>query len=270
MRLTMGVDSHSRMLAFLTIVSIPLGLAFGSFATVLGSRGLGDDSFISPGSRCDTCNTQLRKRDNIPMLSWLLLRGRCRSCRASIPVSVPITEIATGLLFAVVTWTLGLTWTLPAFLVFVVASAALTLTDLAAKRLPNRIVFPADVIGAALLVAGSVLDGEPGRLIDAGIGAIAYSGLLLIIHLVVPRGLGFGDVKLAVLLGMFLGYLGIGHVALGFFLVYLFGGAISVVLVVTKIRSMKDAIPFGPYMMAAALVTILYGESILDVYLGRI
>jgi leader peptidase (prepilin peptidase)/N-methyltransferase len=257
------------MLTALTLISIPLGLAFGSFATVLATRGLGDGSFVSPGSQCDVCATPLRPRDNIPVVSWLLLRGRCHNCAAPIPISYPITEIATAGTFALVTWTLGLTWTLPAFLALVTASAALTLTDVAAKRLPNRIVFPADAIGAVLLTVGALLDGDPGKLVGAAIGAVGYSGLLLIIHLIAPRGLGFGDVKLAVLLGMFLGYLSLWHVALGFFLAYLFGGLISIFLVVTRVRSMKDAIPFGPYMMVAAMVVVLWGEGILDAYLGR-
>lgn len=258
------------MLTLLTLLSIPLGLVFGSFATVLAVRGLGDESFVSPPSHCDRCGTRLRVVDNIPVVSWLMLRGRCRTCETPIPVSYPIAELATGVLFAIVTWSIGASWTLPAYLVLVTASVALTMTDVAVKRLPNRIVFLADAVGAVLLVAGALLDGEPGRLVGAAIGAMAYSGILLLIHLVVPHGLGFGDVKLAVLLGMFLGYLGLWEVALGFFLAYLFGGVLSVVLVVTKIRSMKDAIPFGPYMMAAALVVVVFGEPILDAYLGRI
>ena len=150
-----------------------------------------------------------------------------------------------------------------------VVTGDVTLTDVAAKRLPNRIVFPADAIGAVLLTVGALLDGDPGKLVGAAIGAVGYSGLLLIIHLIAPRGLGFGDVKLAVLLGMFLGYLSLWHVALGFFLAYLFGGLISIFLVVTRVRSMKDAIPFGPYMMVAAMVVVLWGDGILDAYLGR-
>lgn len=257
------------MHTLLIIISIPLGLAFGSFATVLATRGLGDDSFIHPGSRCDTCHAPLRKRDNIPLLSWLLLRGRCHNCAAPIPVSYPVTEVVTALLFALTTASLGLTWTLPGYYVLITASAALTLTDLAEKRLPNRIVFLADAAGAALLLAGALLDGDAAKLLGAGAGAVAYSGIMLVIHLIAPRGLGYGDVKLAVLLGMFLGYLSLWHVGLGFFLAYLFGGVISVLLVVTRIRSMKDAIPFGPYMMVAAIVAVLYGDGILDVYLGR-
>jgi leader peptidase (prepilin peptidase)/N-methyltransferase len=258
------------MSTILTLISIPLGLAFGSFATVLASRGLGDESFVSPGSRCDTCATPIARRDNIPVVSWLVLRGRCRHCGATIPASYPVTEIATALLFAAVTWTLGATWTLPAYLVLVTACVGLTLTDLAAKRLPNRIVFPADAIGGVLLTIGALLDGDPGKLLGAAIGALGYSGVMLIVHLVAPAGLGFGDVKLAVLLGMFLGYQSLWHVAAGFFFAYLAGGVISIVLVVTRLRTMKDAIPFGPYMMAAALLMVVAGEGILDAYLGRL
>lgn len=258
------------MSTILTLISIPLGLAFGSFATVLASRGLGDESFVSPGSRCDTCQTRIARRDNIPVVSWIVLRGRCRHCDAQIPVSTPVAEISTAILFAIVTWVLGATWTLPAYLVFVTACVALTLTDLAAKRLPNRIVFPADAIGAVLLVAGALLDGDADNLVGAAVGALGYSGVMLVVHLIAPAGLGFGDVKLAVLLGMFLGYQSLWHVAAGFFFAYLAGGIISIVLVVTKLRTMKDAIPFGPYMMAAALLMVIAGDGILDAYLGRV
>lgn len=258
------------MTTILTIISVPLGLAFGSFATVLATRGLGEASFVSPGSRCDSCGTPLARRDNIPLISWIVLRGRCRHCDATIPVSYPITELATAILFAMVTWSVGATWTLPAYLVFVTACVALTLTDLEAKRLPNRIVFPADALGGVLLVLGALLDGDAGNLVGAAIGALGYSGVMLIVHLIAPRGLGFGDVKLAVLLGMFLGYESLWHVAAGFFFAYLAGGVISIVLVVTKLRTMKDAIPFGPYMMAAAMLMVVAGDGIVDAYLGRI
>jgi prepilin signal peptidase PulO-like enzyme (type II secretory pathway) len=159
-------------------------------------------------------------------------------------------------------------WQLPAYLVFVWAMILLTVTDLDTKLIPNRILGPATIVGTVLLVLGYIADASSGSLAEAFIGGAAYFVVMLILALIVRGGLGFGDVKLAFLIGVFTGYLSLGHVLVSGIGSFLIGGLVAVLLLVTRRSSRKDAIPFGPFMTAAAVGTIFFGQDVINWYLG--
>ncbi len=256
------------MESLLFAIAVVVGLVSGSFLNVVAYRVPQGMSVVRPPSACPNCSAPIRNRDNVPVFGWLALRGRCRDCGEPISVRYPIVEAVTGVLFGLTALVIGAEWVLPAYLWFVGVTVTLTLTDLDHKRIPNAILYPGTAVGALLLVPGALIDGNAPQLISAFGGAIAYFTVLLLIALVARGGFGFGDVKLAFLLGLFLGYLGWGRVFVGFFLAFLLGGLVSAVLLVAKIKGRKDAIPFGPYLIAGAYLGIVVGGPIVDWYLG--
>jgi leader peptidase (prepilin peptidase)/N-methyltransferase len=257
------------MTASAAILGALLGLSFGSFVNVIAFRVPQHLSIIRPASRCPHCEVAIGSRDLIPVLSWIVLRGRCRNCGARISVRYPIVEALTGLLFVAAALVLGAVWVLPAYWAFIVVTMALSLIDIDHKLIPNRVLFPGMAVAGALLVIGAVVDGHPDWLIRAVAGGTGYFAGLLVLALIAPRGgLGMGDVKLALLLGLFLGYQGWEQVVLGAFIAILLGGVVSVVLLATRRKGRRDTIPFGPYLVAGAYLTVAWGRQILDWYLG--
>src|SRR4051812_9438472 len=238
----------------------------GSFLNVVIHRVPAGESVVRPRSRCPGCGTQLAERDNIPVISWLVLRGRCRTCQMRISPRYPLVELLTGVVFGLVGLHFGADWALPAFLVFAGSLIALSAIDLEHYRLPNRILLATTYMGLPLLFAAAGLEHEWHAARDAVVGGIVGLALLLAVHLVSPRGMGMGDVKLAGVLGLFLGYLSIGHVFVGLFLGFVLGAVLGVLLIATGVRSRKDHIPFGPFLAAGALLCVFIGQSILDWY----
>ncbi|TFD17168.1 A24 family peptidase [Cryobacterium sp. TMT2-23] len=260
------------------------GSAIGSFLNVVIYRLPLKISVVSPPSACGSCGSRIRPWDNVPVLSWLLLRGRCRDCRTRISFRYPIVELGTAVFFGVVAaWLLtgqsasdpatassliatGLT--LFALLYLAAVSVALGMIDLETHTLPNRIVLPAYPIAAVLLGAASLLTGEPGRLFGAVAGGLILFGLYLLMALAYPAGMGMGDVKLAGLLGLYLGWFGWGQFAVGAFSAFLLGGLFALALLATRRANRKSGIPFGPWMLAGAWLGIFYGEQIATGYLS--
>jgi leader peptidase (prepilin peptidase)/N-methyltransferase len=158
-------------------------------------------------------------------------------------------------------------WMLPGYLVFVWAMILLTVTDLDTQLIPNRILGPATIVGIVLLLAGHVIDPSAGSLLDASIGGAAYFAVMFLLALIARGGLGFGDVKLAFLIGVFTGYLGLGYVTVSGICAFLLGGIVAALLLITRKSGRKDAIPFGPFMTTAAVITIFFGQGIIDWYL---
>lgn len=255
------------MTPLLVVVGIVLGLAIGSFLNVVAYRVPLGRSVVSPPSACPRCAAEITSRDNIPVISWLLLRGKCRNCSEPISPRYAIVELATAALFAVTPFVVGDLWAVGAYWWFVGVTVTLVLTDLDHKRIPNRILFPGTIVGAVLLLVAALFDDQPERLIPAAIGAVGYFGVMLVIALIAKGGFGFGDVKLAVLLGMFLGYLDWQFVPLGFFLAFFLGGVVSILLLVTKIKGRKDKIPFGPYLVLGTYLALAFGDQFLEWYL---
>ena len=254
------------MTAFVTVVCGVFGLAVGSFLNVVIYRVPRKESVVRPRSRCPGCGTQLAERDNVPVVSWLLLRGKCRTCGEPISGRYPLVELLTGALFAAAALRFGADWVLPAYLVFFASLVAITFIDLEHYIIPNRIVYPTIFISVPLLVLAAAVQDEWGNLERAAIGAVAAWGFLLIVHLIQPRGMGFGDVRLSFVLGLFLGWLDLRHVFLGLFLGFLFGALSGLVLMAFRRRGRKDHIPFGPFLAAGAVVAVLFGSQILAWY----
>lgn len=257
------------MEAFLAAACFLFGLAVGSFLNVVIYRVPAGESIVKPRSRCPSCGTQIAERDNIPVVSWLLLRGKCRHCDARISARYPIVELLTGVLFAAVAWRLGLTWEVPAFLVFTAGLVALSGIDLDTFLLPKKVFYPVLFSSGALLLAAGVIERDWQGLREAAIGSLVAFGFLAAVHFAYPKGMGFGDVRLVALLGLFLGWLELGAVGVGLFLGFTLGSIIGVGLMVTGRRGRKDRIPFGPFLAAGAYLAIFVAEPILNLYLGR-
>ena len=243
-----------------------LGLAVGSFLNVVIHRVPRDESLVRPGSHCPHCGSAVRARHNVPVLGWLLLRGRCADCRAPISVRYPLVEAGTAALFVAVAVRFGFSWELPAYLYLAAVAIALAAIDLDVLRLPNAIVLPSYLVAAVLLVPVAVLHDDWPALLRG----VAAAGLLWLFYkalALVPRGMGGGDVKLAPLLGFYLGWLGWGAVAVGAFAAFLLGGVVGAGLMAFRLAGRKSRIPFGPYMLAGAFLAVFAAAPIADWYL---
>jgi leader peptidase (prepilin peptidase)/N-methyltransferase len=254
---------------FLAITCGLVGLAVGSFLNVVIHRVPARVSVVTPRSRCPQCESEIASRDNIPVVSWLLLGRRCRHCGTRISARYPLVELATAGLFAAAAVRFGADWALPAFCVFLAALLAISLIDLEHYIVPNRIVYPTLALCIPLLVLAAAAGHRWDWLGEAALGGAAGFLGLFVVHVIQPRGMGFGDVRLAGVIGMMLGWLGLGHVALGLFLGFVLGAVVGVGLIVTKLRGRKDAIPFGPFLAAGATIAVFFGNPLLHAYLHR-
>lgn len=254
------------MTALVAVVCGVLGLAVGSFLNVVIHRLPRKESVVSPRSRCPGCGTQLVARDNVPIVSWLFLRGRCRTCGMRISSRYPAVELGTGALFAAAGARFADEAVLPAYLVFFAALLAVSAIDLEHFIVPKRIVYPALAASAPALVVAAAVGEEWDALRDAAVGGVLAWGVLFVIHLVSPQGMGFGDVRLAGLIGVHLGWLGLGHVLLGLFLAFLSAAAAGLGLVAAGRRTRKDKVPFGPFLALGAVAAVLAGGPVLSWY----
>ena len=245
-----------------------MGLLIGSFLNVVIWRVPRKLSVVRPPSHCPQCETPIRPADNVPVLSWLLLRGKCRHCGNPIAVRYPLVEASCGVLFAAVAARFGADWALPAYLVLTAALLAISIIDLEHFIVPDRITAPLTVSSLALLGLAAAAEGNGWRFGRSLLGGLAFFAFLLLLNIVNPRGMGMGDVKLSFSLGLFLGWLGWGQVFLGGFLSFLLGAVVGVALIATKVKGRKDHVPFGPFLAAGTLITILWGASILRWYTG--
>lgn len=247
-----------------------LGLLVGSFLNVVIWRVPRGESVVRPRSACPACGEPIQARDNVPVVSWLLLGGRARCCGARIAVRYPMVEATTAVAFAAVAVWLGLPWALPAFLYLAAISIALALIDVDVHRLPDVIVLPSYLVGAALLGLASLAEHDPGALVRAGLGALAMLALYFLLVLIYPAGMGLGDVKLAGVLGMYLGWLGWGPLVVGAFLGFGLGGLVGGGLMLAGRAGRKTMIPFGPFMLAGAWVGALTAAAISAWYLRTV
>jgi leader peptidase (prepilin peptidase)/N-methyltransferase len=251
------------------VICAVLGLAIGSFLNVVIHRVPRRESVVKPRSRCPGCGTEIASRDNIPVVSWLLLRGRCRTCGQPISIRYPAVELLCAVLFVAMGLRFPSEWSLPAYLVLAAACLAGSVIDLEHMLLPNRVVYPSLAMATALLAIAAGIDGDWDRFGKALIGAVIASGALFLLAMLRAGAMGGGDIKLALLLGLCLGWLGIGHVVLGLFLGFLLGSVVGVGLIVTKVRGIKDHFPFGPFLAAGTLIAVWWGTQLLDAYQGR-
>lgn len=249
-----------------------LGLAVGSFLNVVVHRVPLGLSVVRPASACPRCRSAIRRRDNVPVLSWLLLRARCRDCGEPISARYPVVEAVTAVLFVLVVVRMGegLGWAVPAYLYLAAIAVALALIDLDVHRLPDPIVLPSYPVLAVLLAVASWGTGQWDALLRAAIGGAVLWFLYAVLAVVKPGGMGWGDVKLAGLLGASLAWLGWGELLIGAFAAFLLGGVYSVALLVSRRAGRHSGIPFGPWMLAGAAVGVAAGGALWNGYLSLI
>jgi leader peptidase (prepilin peptidase)/N-methyltransferase len=237
------------------------GLMAGSFVTVVAHRVPRGESIVGPRSRCPACGTQIAAYDNVPVFSWLTLRGRARCCGAAISARYPLTELTLGLLYAA---TVLVLWDDPGEvalgLVFVTVLMAVTLTDFERRVIPNKILIVAAVLAVAIAAVA-----DPASLPERAIAAVAAGGLLFGAALAYPRGMGLGDVKLAATMGLFLGR----DVGPAILVALLAGSVVGVAMIAREgAAARKKAIPFGPFLALGGVIGLLAGEQMIDWYLG--
>ncbi len=238
------------------------GLAIGSFLNVVAYRLPRGESLASPPSHCPSCDTPIRWFDNVPVLGWLILRGRCRSCGEPISWRYPTVELTTGILFGLVAATQDEASGVVLGLLLVTALVPITLIDLDTRRIPNAITLPAAI---AALAAGLALDLDfvPEQLI-AGAAAFAFFFAAAYLY---PRGMGMGDVKLAGVLGLYLGR----AVAPAIFIALITGVLVGIVIIarVGQAAGRKTAVPFGPFLALGGIIAFFVGDSLVDAYTDR-
>lgn len=251
------------MLAILILGCGVFGLAIGSFLNVVIYRVPRKLSIVSPRSACPNCATPILERDNIPVVSWIILRGKCRNCREPISIRYPLIELVCAALFAGAAARLGYNWDLPAFLIFIASLLALSAIDVELLVLPKAIIYPSLIAMGALLIVAAGVSGDWHRLLIAAICAVSWFVVFFVINFASPRALGFGDVRLAPMLGLGLGWLGIRYVVLGFFAANLVGAVIGLALIAAKKMSREQPIPYGVFLALGAGIALYAGPEIL-------
>lgn len=249
------------MVAAGTLIAFVGGLMAGSFATAVAYRVPRGLPIALARSECTACGAQIAAYDNVPVISWALLCGRARCCGAEISPRYPLTELATGLLFVA---TALVYWDEPAEIaigfVFVTMLAAITLTDLERRIIPNKILLAGSILCIAIAAPT-----DPGGLPERAIAAAAAGGLMFAVVLAYPKGMGLGDVKLTAAMGLFLG----SAVAPAILAALLTGTAVGLAMIARHgVEARKMAIPFGPFLAFGGIVGLLVGEQLIDLYLG--
>ncbi len=248
------------------VLALVLGLLIGSFLNVVAYRLPRGESLSHPPSHCPSCDAPIKPYDNVPVLAWLWLRGRCRACGAPISWRYPAVEATTGVLFALVVATQDDALQIALGLLLVTALVPITLIDLDVRLIPNRITVPASV---AAVVAGVIAyavsrDDFIVEQLIAGAAGFAFFFLAAWLY---PRGMGMGDVKLAGMLGLYLGR----AVAPAIFIALIAGVLVGVVVIARKgqAEGRKTAVPFGPFLALGGIIAFFVGGGLMDSYLDR-
>jgi leader peptidase (prepilin peptidase)/N-methyltransferase len=250
-------------------VAALFGLLMGSFATVAAHRIPRRQSWVTGRSKCPSCGHVITARENVPLLSFALQRGHCRHCGARISWRYPATEVVTAALFVFAVLRFGASIESVVYAGLFWVLVVLAVIDLEQRLLPNRVVYPAFVIGWVALALAAWAEGSPERLADAALGAAIFGGMLFLVAFIYPAGMGGGDVKLAFVLGSFLGYAGgLGITLVGMFLSFLLGGLIGVVALIATGGNRKYQLPFGPFLAGGSVIAIVAGLPLLRAYLG--
>ena len=239
-----------------------LGTAVGSFLNVVIDRLPTQKSIVTPSSHCDHCKKKLSLLELVPIISYLVLRGRCRNCSEKIPLRVLIVEFGTSTLFLLTWLRFGQSWVTALYCLYGSVLIVLGGIDLEYQKIPNILIYPA--IGLGLIMI-PLLHTDNIWMMLAG-GLLGF-GVLFLIAVFAPGAMGMGDVKLVLFLGFVLGF---PEIVLALFLAFVSGGLLAGILLALKKIGKKDTIAFGPYLGLAGFVTLLYGSQILSWWLGRL
>ncbi len=250
------------MTAVLVVGAVLYGAAIGSFLNGVIYRVPAGRSVVRPASACPGCGQQIEARDNIPVLSWLLLRGKCRSCGTSISPRYPLVELLSGAVWVAIALRFGWSWTLPAELVLVTGLIALAFIDLDHMKLPRVLVLPLGVAVAALLLLAAAVQGEWHRLMVAVICAAVELAVLYVIHWVSPNSLGFGDVRLGPVIGLGLGWLGWRYAFWGFLGANILGSVVGITLMAIGKAGRKTLVPYGVFLASGAILAFFYAGAV--------
>jgi leader peptidase (prepilin peptidase)/N-methyltransferase len=246
-----------------------LGALIGSFLNVCIHRIPRNLSIVTPSSRCPSCGTAIRPYDNIPVISFLLLGGKCRSCKTGIPFRYPLVEALNAVLYVAALWRYGLGWHLLFLFAFSSAMVVITFIDLDFQIIPDVITLPGIPIG---LIAGSLLLPDPfarDALLgfrDGAIGLLSGGALFYLIAVLSRGGMGGGDIKMMAMVGAFLGW---KSVLLTTFAGSLLGSVVGLFLMIVKGKGRKTKVPFGPFLAIGALLSLFFGQELLALYLRR-
>lgn len=254
------------MYGFAVVVAGLLGLVIGSFLNVVIWRVPRGESVVSPPSHCPGCDMPIAPRDNIPVVSWLLLRGRCRGCGTRISARYPFVELLTAALFAGMAAWFGPVAELPAYLYLAAVGVALALIDLDVQRLPDALTLPSYPVGLVLLGVASIAHHDGWSMARAVIAMAALFAFYFTVAMIAPRGMGFGDVKLSGVLGLYLGWLGWGELVVGAFAAFAVGAVVGIGLILFAGGGRKTKVPFGPFMIVGAFIGIVAGHAIASAY----
>lgn len=250
------------------LAAVALGLLVGSFVDLVGRRVSDGASILPVATGCPGCHRAARPLDHVPVLGWLLRRGRCRHCAATISTRRPLVELGTAALFALLTARFGIDPVLPAYLYLAAVGLTLALIDVEVRRLPDLLTLPSYPVALVLLGAAAAAGSDTGSLGRAVSGGAAMFALYFVLCFAYPAGMGFGDVKLAGVLGLYIAWLGWGAWVVGVFAGFVFGGLFGVVLMLAGRAHRKTAVPFGPFMLLGCLLAILAGERVAKAYVS--
>ena len=258
------VDDDGTVKVLIALIFTIYGLVIGSFLNVVIDRVPKRESVVRPRSRCPRCDAAITSRDNIPLLSWILLRGRCRSCGLPISVHYPLVEAGTAVVFGVTALHFGAGWNLAVYLVVFVGLIPLAVIDGYQRLLPIRVLYPVLVTTVALLLADTIDHHEWRQLLLAGACGAVWFGAYFLINLALPHALGFGDVRLVGLLGLSVGWLGVSVVFIAFFASNILGIAGALAMMAAGKAHRNTQIPYGIYLALGAGAAVLVGPSIVN------
>lgn len=244
---------------YLAVVSLVFGLVIGSFVNVVIYRLPRRESLVRPGSHCPACGNRVRWHDNIPVLGWVVLRGRCRDCGERISIRYPLVEAITGAAFLLSFLKFGMDWPLIVAWGFVAAMVTVAFIDYDHMIIPNKIVLPGAVMG--LMVSIAIRPQDWWKYLAGSAGAAVF---LFVLAMIWPGGMGPGDIKMAAFMGAVLG----SAVIVALFAAFFIGAMAGVLLIATHKRTRKDRIPFGPYLAVGAVLAVFVGQWLLHSYVG--
>jgi leader peptidase (prepilin peptidase)/N-methyltransferase len=256
--------------SLLMVIVVTAGLVIGSFLTVVVDRVPQGGSVNAPPSRCGSCGLRLGPLDLVPVVSWLVLRGKCRRCRAPIGIDPIVIELTNATLFALMAIRFDdARAAIPAYCILMAVLVAQTWIDLKTQRLPREITYWGIGLGAVALAAAAIVLDEPERIWMMALGAAIALAAMWLIYTLSKGGMGDGDVRLAPLLGLYLGWLNPGIVLPGLFFGFIAGAVVGVAMMAIDRAGRRTAVPFGPFLALGTIVAIFVGQHFVDLVLAR-